>query len=121
MPSEFRQVRFSSNELIESLYEHNRVAQTKLPQGIVIPDTPVAAANVAVCLELGDQASGETQVASLARELVAAALLRSCIKQRISMPRDAAKTIQIYGDGASLNTAYRGPGKTVGTGGFRRG
>ena len=103
MPSEFRQLRFSNNELIEALYEHNRVAQIKLPKGIVVSCTPVAEAKVAVRLELVDQASGETQRASLAPELVAAALLRYCIKQRIPMPRDAAKSIQIHGDEVSLN------------------
>ncbi len=103
MPSEFRQIQFSNNELIEALYEHSQVAETKLPQGMIVSCKPVVEAKVAVRLELVDQASGETQVTSLPPELVAAALLRYCIKQRIPMPRDAAKSIQIHGDEVSLN------------------
>ena len=108
MPSEFRQVRFSNSELIEILSDYNQVAQNKLPEGKIVSCTPVAEAEVAVCLELVDQSSGETQIASLAPELVAAALLRYCIRQRILMPRGATKTIKIHGDEISLNVRIKG-------------
>ncbi len=121
MPSEFRQVRFSNNELIEAPYEHNRVAQTKLPKGIIVSCTPVAEAKVAVRLELVGQASGETQRASLAPELLAAALLRYCTKQRIPMARDAAKSIQIHGDEAALNMRIGGRNKRLGQAAFAEG
>ncbi len=111
MPAEFRQILFTNNELIEALYEYNQVAQTKLPQGIIVSCTPVAEAKVAVRLELVDQKSGETQVASLAPELVAAALLRSCMKQHIPMPKGAAKSIQVHGDDISLNVRIEGRAK----------
>ena len=111
MPAEFRQILFTNNELIEALYEYNQVAQTKLPQGTIVSCTPVAEVKVAVRLELVDQESGETQVASLAPELVAAALLRSCMKQHIPMPKGAAKSIQIHGDDISLNVHIEGRAK----------
>jgi hypothetical protein len=108
MPSEFRQILFSNNELIEALYEYNQAAEVKLPQGTIVSCTPVAEAKVAVRLELANQASGETQVASLAPELVAAALLRYCIQHRIPMPKGAAKSIQAHGAEISLNVRIEG-------------
>ena len=103
MPAEYRQVLFSNNELIQALNGYNQVAQTKLPHGVIISCTPVAEDKVAVRLQLVDQASGETQVASLSPELVAAALLHYCFKHRIPMPQSAAKAIETHGDEISLN------------------
>jgi len=108
VPSEFRQILFSSNELIEAIYEYNQVAQTKLPQGMIVSCTPVVEDEVAVRLKLLDQASGETQVASLAPELVAAALLRYCFRHHIPIPRNAAKSIQVHGDDISLDVRIKG-------------
>ena len=107
MPSEFRQIQFSNNELIEALYEHNQVAETKL-QGPIISCQPVAETKVAVRLELVEPSSGETQVASLSPELVAAALLRYCMKHRIPVPKSAAKSIQAHGDEIFLNVHIKG-------------
>ena len=89
IPAEFRQILFSNNELIEARCEYNQVVQTKLPQGIIVSCTPAAEAKVVVRLERVGQASGETQIASLSPELVAAALLRYCIERRIPTPRSA--------------------------------
>ena len=108
MPSEFRQVRFTNKELIEALCEYNDAAQTKLPGGNIVSCTPVTEATVAVRLELSDQESGETQVVSLAPELVAAALLRYCNRQGIPMPKNAGKSIQVHGDEISLNVHIEG-------------
>ena len=111
MPSEFRQILFSNKELIEALCEYNQTAQTRLPQGVIVSCTPVAEDKVAVRLQLVDQASGETRVASLAPEMVAAALLRYCIKNRIPMAKNAAKSIQIHGDQISLDVRIKGRAK----------
>jgi hypothetical protein len=108
VPSEYRQVLFSNNEVIEALYEHNRVAVSKLPKGIIVSCTPVAEVDVAVRLELADQESGETHVASLSPELVCAALLRYCMKLHIPMPKSAAKSIQIHGDDVALIVRIHG-------------
>jgi len=113
VPSEYRQVLFSNNEVIEALYEHNQVAEAKLPRGMIVSCTPVAEVDVAVRLELVDQESGETQVASLSPELVCAALLRYCMKLHIPMPRGAAKTIQIHGDDVALNVRIKSRAKKL--------
>ena len=111
MPAELRQILFSNKELIEALHGHNQVAQNKLPQGTIISCTPVAEDEVAVRLELVDQESGETQIASLTPEMVAAALLHYCFKHRIPIPQIAAKSIQIHGDEISLNIRIEGRAK----------
>jgi hypothetical protein len=116
VPSEFRQIVFSGNELIEALYEYNQVAQTKLPPGMVVSCTPVAEDKVAVRLQLLDQASGETQVVSLAPEPVAAALLRYCFNHHIPIPRNAAKSIQVHGGQISLDVHLKGRGTGRGKG-----
>jgi hypothetical protein len=108
MPSEYRQLLFSNNELIEALYEFNQVARTKLPPGMILSCTPVKEDKVAVRLQMMDQASGETQVVPLSSELVAAALLGYCIRHRIPIPRNAAKSIQVHGDQISLDLRVKG-------------
>ena len=108
MPSEFRQILFSNKELIEALYEYDRAGQTKLLQGDILSCTPVEEDKVAVRLKLMDPESGETQVASLSPEMVAAVLLRYCIKHRIPMPKNAEKSIQVHDDQISLDVRIKG-------------
>jgi hypothetical protein len=108
VPSEFRQILFTNNEVIEALYEYNQVVRGKLPPGMIVSCTPVAEEKVAVRLKLVDQASGGAKVASLAPELVAAALLRYCFNHYIPIPRNAAKSIQVHGDRISLDVRIRG-------------
>lgn len=108
MPSEFRQILFSNEELIEALYEFSQSTQTKLPPGKIVSCIPVVEDKVAVRLQLLDRASGETQAASLSSELVAAVLLRYCIKNSIPMPRAGTKAIQVHGDQISLDVRIEG-------------
>jgi hypothetical protein len=108
LPSEYRQILFSNNEVIEALNEHNQVAKQKLPRGTIASCTPVAEVEVSVRLELVDRDSGETQIAALSPELVCAALLRYCMRHSIPMPRGAAKSIQIHGDDIALIVRIKG-------------
>ena len=108
MPSEFRQILFSNKELIDALYEYDRTAQSKLLQGDIVSCTPVVEDKAALRLQLMDLVSGEAQVASLSSELVAAVLLRYCIKHRIPIPKSAAKSIQVRGDQISLDMRIKG-------------
>ncbi len=108
MPSEFRQILFSNKELIDALYEYDRAAQTKLLQGDILSCTPVQEGKVAVRLQLTDMVSGEAKVASLTSEMVAAVLLRYCIKHGIPIPRIADKSIQVHDDLISLDVRIKG-------------
>jgi hypothetical protein len=108
MPSEYRQILFSNRELIDALYEYDRAAKTKLLKGDILSCTPVGDDKEAVRLQLMDSVSGEAQVASLSSELVAAVLLRYCIKHRIPIPKNAAKSIQIHDDQVSLDVRITG-------------
>ncbi len=97
MPSEFRRVMFTNNELIEAIHDYNEISQDKLPPGIILTCTPVSEAEVAVRLELVDQRSDEMHVVELSPEVLGAALLRYCMKHRIPMPKSATKSIHIHG------------------------
>ncbi len=107
MPSEFRQILFSNKELIDALYEYDRAAQTKLLQGDILSCTPVQEDKVAVRLQLMDMVGGEAKVASLTSEMVAAVLLRYCIKHRIPIPKNADKSIQVHDDQISLDVRFK--------------
>ena len=107
MPSEFRQILFSNRELIDAIYDYDRAAQTKLLQGDILSCTPVEEDKVALRLQMMDQASGEAQVASLSSELVAAVLLRYCIKHRIPIPKNGVKSIQVHNDRISLDVRIK--------------
>ncbi len=108
MPSEFRRVTFTNNELIEAIHDHNLVSRDKLPAGMIVTCKPVSEPDVAVRLELVDQGSGEARLAFLSPEVVAAALLRYCKKRRIPMPKQATKSIEIHENGISLNVEIEG-------------
>ncbi len=118
MPSEFRRIMFTNNELIEAIHDYNGISQDKLPPGIILTCTPVSEADVAVRLEMVDQRSDATHVVELSPEVLGAALLRYCMKHRIPMPKSATKSIQIHGDEISLNVEIKGRSKrAVDTGG----
>ena len=42
MPSEFRRIMFTNNELIETIHDCNEVSRDKLPPGIILTRTPVS-------------------------------------------------------------------------------
>ncbi len=107
MPSEFRRVMFTNNELIEAIHDYNGISQDKLPPGIILTCTPVSEAEVAVRLEVVDQRSDEMHVVELSPEVLGVALLRYCMKHRIPMPKSATKSIQIHGDEVSLNVEIK--------------
>ena len=111
MPSEFRRVMFTNNELIEAIHDYNEISQDKLPPGIILTCTSVSQAEVAVRLELVDQRSDETHVVELSPEVLGAALLRYCMKHRIPIPKSTTKSIQIHGDEVSLNVEIEGRSK----------
>lgn len=116
MPSEFRRVMFTNNELIEAIHDYNKISPDKLPPGIILICTPVSEADVAVRLELVDQRSDEMHVAELSPAVLGAALLRYCMKHR--MPKSATKSIQIHDNEISLNIEIEGRLKrAVDTGG----
>ena len=118
MPSEFRRIMFTNNELIEAIHDYNEMSQDKLPPGTILTCTPVSEADVAVRLEMVDQRSDETHAVELSPEVLGAALLRYCMKHRIPMPKSATKSIQIHGNEVSLNIEIKSRfERAVGTGG----
>ncbi len=118
MPSEFRRIMFTNNELIEAIHDYNMISPDKLPPGVILTCTPVSETEVAVRLEMVDQRSDETHVVELSPAMLGAALLRYCMKHRIPMPKAATKSIQMHGDEISLNLEIEGRLKrAVDTGG----
>ncbi len=108
MPSEFRRIMFTNNELIEAIHDYNGISQDKLPPGTILTCTPISEADVAVRLEMVDQRSDETHAVELSPEVLGAALLRYCMKHRIPMPKSATKSIQRHGNKVSLNVEIKG-------------
>lgn len=108
MPAETRRIIFTKNELIEAIYEHNQIAKKKLPPGMIVSCEAVSEAQVAVRLELVDQKSGEAETAEISPEVICAALLRYCIRNRIPVPKSAAKSIQVSGENIALTIRMRG-------------
>ncbi len=108
MPAETRRVIFTKNELIDAIYDYNQIARKKLPSGMIVSCVPVSEARVAVRLEIFDQNSDATEVVELSPEVIAAALLRYCIRNRIPIPKNASKSIQVLGEDIALAIRMRG-------------
>ena len=58
-------------------------------------------------LELVDQNSGEAETAEISPEAICAALLRYCIRNRIPVPKNASKSIQVHGESIALAIRMR--------------
>ncbi len=75
MPSEFRRVMFTNNELIEAIHDYNEISRDKLPPGVILTCTPVSQAEVAVRLELVTSVAARRRSSSSRRRCLAP---RSC-------------------------------------------
>ena len=84
------------------------MAGEKLPPGRGGPCGTGSEARGAVRLESFDQNSDASEVVELSPEVVAAALLRYCIRNRIPIPKNASKSIQVHGEDIALAIRMRG-------------
>ena len=104
MPSEFRRLLFSKQEVVEALTAHSARLNKPLPAGSVIKCELIAEPEFAVQLTVqnnyeGRADTGKRYEVSLAAPVVGAALLQFCIEKKIPMPKSAKKALQITGDG----------------------
>jgi hypothetical protein len=104
MPKELRQVAFRPDEVLTAITRYYQHRNTKLPPGTVVKfvanDAPVS-----VTLHI-QPAEGEAIETTINTETLAAALILSCINDKIPLPADGEKSLRKVGeDGISLFVA----------------
>ncbi|MGD9537972.1 MAG: hypothetical protein AB7P52_09900 [Alphaproteobacteria bacterium] len=103
MPSEHRQITFSTNEIIKavtSLIEHRGT----LPYGTVsaVRITEDDKGRITGLVSLSTRRTKETRELKLNAEILGAALIRLCRAEGIPLPRPAKKRLVRAGDGLAL-------------------
>ena len=103
MPLEYRQIVFTSTEVLLAIREHRKRMRTPLPPGSITRFEIGGEPAVGADLEIADDKTTSRQVIRVEGEALAAALILYCIDHRIPMPIDAAKRIAVTDKGLTLS------------------
>ena len=96
MPTEYRKLVFSEEELKQALMEFCRSNGTLLPTGELTTVELLEKPDLSVRVEY-ESASEDLSETSLGRDQLAAALISYCSRRRIPVPRSAQKNLKIEG------------------------
>ena len=96
MPTEYRKLVFSEEELRHALTDFCRSNGTLPPKGELITVELLEKPDLSVRLEY-ESATKNLSETSLSRDQVAAALISYCSQRRIPVPRSAQKNLKVEG------------------------
>ncbi|TVR99810.1 MAG: hypothetical protein EA406_02385 [Rhodospirillales bacterium] len=101
MPKELRKVTFSADELQAALVNHCLHAGKSMPRGR-LERIELNKASKTMAVMHFDAGNANDSELLLTPEDVGAALIRFCKQQRIPLPRNARKGVQVEDDGVAL-------------------
>jgi hypothetical protein len=114
MPSEFREIAFSAEELVEAMMAHDRSCQKALQDATVRFAYIVAVPSIRVALEVTPHGRTASGVVHFDSDFLGAALIRFCLDHHIPIPRSASRSLTVAADGLSLSlTIHRAVEKPV--------
>ena len=93
LPSEVRQITFTSTEAMVAIRDHRRRIRSPLPTGSITGFEVRADNGVYADMEIADDATGKRTTVRITDEALAAALIFYCIEHKIPMPVRATKTL----------------------------
>lgn len=102
MPTEFRRIVFTSEELKEALTLYSRTANGPLPPGTVVGCDLKGSGGVQAVVAVSNPRTGELDRVELDAAQLGASLIKFCIEKKIPIPREGTKSIQIAGDDVAL-------------------
>ncbi len=113
MPKELRKLVFTKDELRRAAYDYCLRANVPVPQaaieGMETGQDPAAA----LTLKFNTMHPADPKEVVLSRDQVGAALIRYCMDNKVPLPRNAQKVLQVQDDGeiALLVNIHRSPPK----------
>lgn len=110
MPTEFRRIVFSNEELLDALQAARDMAGGKLPAGRIVGCILSAEPSLTARLTVAPDGCGPGEpigtesgvTVDLDPEFVGAALLLHCRRNKIPIPRNSEKSLQVVGDSLAL-------------------
>jgi len=103
VPLEYRQIVFSSTEVLSAVREHRKRQRNPLPAGSIARCEIRGEPAVGIELEIADDKTGGRQTIRVDGEALAAALILYCIDHKIPTPVDATKRIVLSEKGLTLS------------------
>lgn len=112
MPTEYRRVVFSNQELIQALVAYQSEDDQPVPAGDIVSVAILESPASTVRITLLDTARNATFTADFAASHIAAALIRYCIEHRVPIPRNSRKSLRMLADNIALDIVFREPAET---------
>ncbi len=105
MPNEFRQLIFSRDELAKALANYHGDAEDHVPSGNIVFCQIMQNSDLRVMIKV--LPDGETQVQSreLGVDVIARALMKYCLDNKIPMPRNSEKSIEAIGENIAMTVS----------------
>jgi hypothetical protein len=101
-----RQVLLDNGELRQALDAAVGQADEKVPDG-KIGGASLSADGLQVTLAIIDSATQQTRSIILSASLVAAALIKFCMRRKIPLPRGASKYLYVSGDALGIRVVLK--------------
>ena len=102
MPTEFRHIIFSMDELLLAVMSYRRKRQEPLPPGSVLQHKLGQTPDLHLTLRIAPDDSKREVRFVIDREELAQAAITYCIDRKIPMPIESMKFIQLFGDSLGL-------------------
>ena len=102
MPTETRRLVFTSDELKEALTRYSQTGTQALPRGQVVGCDLKGERGVQAVVAVSDPGSGEVRKVDLDATQLGACLIKFCLDNKIPLPRDGTKSLQVVGDDIAL-------------------
>lgn len=110
MPTEYRRVVFTNQELMQALMAYQSEADQPVPAGDIIAVNILESPASTVRITLLDTIEGATFTADFAASHIAAALIRFCIEHKVPIPKNSRKSLRLMADNIALDIVLREPG-----------
>ena len=102
MPTEFRHIIFSRDELLEAIKGYRKRRRDPLPPGSILNYSIEEEPNLHVLLRVAPDRSDEPVQLVFEKDELVNALIMFCIDQSIPMPIESAKFLQLFGKSVGL-------------------
>ena len=96
MPTEIRNIIFSTNEVLFAVKDFRQRKKDPLPSGSILDCKMIEEPKVHVQIEMACDPDGHKRTLTFESEELAAALILFCINRRIPLPADALKILQLF-------------------------
>ena len=105
MPTELRQLIFSRDELAKALTNYHQDAEDSFPAGNIVFCQIMQNSDLHVMIKV--LPDGETQVQSkeVGVDVIAPALMKFCLNNKIPLPRNSEKSIEAIGENIAMTVS----------------